>query len=448
VSTGLVRQALRRHRWSLLAPACTQVLSSCVISAMVMLAWSLSPAQLSARDRAVVVASQMDDVTSVFLGSAVYLSILIVGVTMNLGIQQQLEDVALVRVVGATPGQVRRAVALQVAVLALPASAVGWLLAVPSTAGWTYLLRTHGVLPSAARLSPNVVALPIAAGVVLSTSVVGAMIAASRTARIRPSSALAEAQTRRRPIGRLRITVATMLVLGGASLSVVLSQLDPQQAGDSALFVMLAECVGVGLLVPIVLRRAAVLLRRVARDGVPRLAVDSIETMSRPLSGALIPLVLAGAFAAVKVGMHTTTTHVTGVAESAADVWTDYSGTVIYVVFAAVAGLNCLITIVVNRRRELATMQLLGGSRRTVITMVLMEAGVITATATVLAIVVAGVTLASMLHGAVGRWLPYFPPAWPLVAIGVLACLVAVGMAAPATVMTRAAPVDILAADQ
>jgi hypothetical protein len=45
--TGLVTQALRRHRWSLLAPACTQVLAACVISGMVMTAWSLSPSQLA-----------------------------------------------------------------------------------------------------------------------------------------------------------------------------------------------------------------------------------------------------------------------------------------------------------------------------------------------------------------------------------------------------------------
>ena len=32
--TGLVTQALRRHRGALLAPACTQVLAACVISAL------------------------------------------------------------------------------------------------------------------------------------------------------------------------------------------------------------------------------------------------------------------------------------------------------------------------------------------------------------------------------------------------------------------------------
>lgn len=446
MSTGLVTQALWRHRWSLLAPACTQVLAACVISAMVMLAWSLSPAHLGPEARAVVVASEMDDVTSVLLGSAVYLSILIVGVTMNLGIQQQVEDIALVRVVGASPGQVRRAAALQVAVLAVPTSIAGWLIAIPSAAFWTWALRSHQVLPEAARLVPNVMALPIAGGIVLVTSVIGALVASLRTSRMAPSVALAEAQTRRRPIGGIRIGIGVVLVAGGAVLSAILSQFDPAQADDATLFVMLAECIGVGMLAPVALRRLAALLRRRAHGGLARIAVDNIETMSRSLSGALVPLVLAAAFAAVKIAVHTTTTRVTGVAEPTADVWTDYSGTLIYAAFAAVAATNCLVTVVVNRRRELATMQLLGGSRRSLVTLTLIEGVVVSVTAVALATGVAGITLVPMLHSSLGRWVPYVPPVVPVGGVALVAGLVAVGMAGPVAALTRSAPIDVIAA--
>lgn len=447
MSTGLVTQALRRHRWSLLAPACTQVLAACVISAMVMVAWSLSPSQLSSEARAVVVASEMDDVTSVFLGSAVYLAILIVGVTMNLGIRQQLEDIALVRVIGASPGQVRRAVALQVAVLAVPTSIAGWLLAVPSASAWMWTLRSHDVLPTAARLAPNLTALPIAGGIVLATSVAGALIGSIRISRAAPTGALIEARTKRSSIGPVRLVAGVMLVTGGAVLSAVLSQLDPASADDATLFVMLAECIGVGMLAPVALRRIAAVIRRWADDGVPRLAVDNVETMSRSLSGALVPLVLATAFAAVKVATHTTTARVTGDTGPPADAWTDYSGTVIYVAFAGVAAVNCLVTVVVNRRRELATMQLLGGSRRSLVTMTLIEAGIVSAAAVVLATAVAGVTLVPLLHSALGRWVPYFPPVVPVVGIVVVGGLVAVGMAVPAAALTRTRPTDVVAAD-
>ncbi|HZA87022.1 MAG TPA: FtsX-like permease family protein [Acidimicrobiales bacterium] len=444
--SGLVAQALRRHRWSLLAPACTQVLAACVISAMVMTAWSLSPSQLAPQDRAVVVASQMDDVTSVFLGIAVYLSILIVGVTMNLAIQQQLEDVALVRVVGASPGQVRRAVALQVAVVGVLASLIGWLVAIPAGAAWIHALRTHDVLPDAARFAPQIMALPIALGIVLPTSVVGALVASRRTVRIAPSVALTEAGTRCRPVRRSRVIAGSALVVGGAVLSAVLSQIDPAQADDAAFFVMLAECIGVGMLAPLALRRVAGVLRRLARDGVGRLAVDSIEAMTRSLSGALVPLVLAAAFATVKVAVHTTTTRVTGVTEPVADVWTDYSGTVIYATFAGVAALNCLVTVVVNRRRDLAAMQLIGGSRRSLVGMMLVEAVIVSATAVVLAAGVAGVTLAPMLHTTLGRWLPFFPPIVPVAGVLLVTGVVIAGMVAPAATVMRAPPIEVVAA--
>ena len=133
------------------------------------------------------------------------------------------------------------------------------------------------------------------------------------------------------------VVSAATLVIGGAVLSGVLSQVDPAQADDAALFVMLAECIGAGMLAPLALQRLARLLRRVAGEGVARLAVDNVEMMARPLSGALVPLVLAAAFTTVKIAVHTTTARVTGLAGPAADVWTDYSGTAIYASFAAVA---------------------------------------------------------------------------------------------------------------
>jgi putative ABC transport system permease protein len=200
------------------------------------------------------------------------------------------------------------------------------------------------------------------------------------------------------------------------------------------------------MLAPLALRRVAALLRRLARDGVARLAVDNIETMTRSRTGALVPLMLAGAFAMVKVAVHTTTTRVTGQADSAADVWTDYSGTVIYVTFAGVAALNCLITVVVNRRRDLATMQLIGGSRRTLVGMTVIEAAIVSATAVVLAAGVAGVTLTPVLHTALGRWLPYFPPLVPVAGVLLMAGVVAAGMVAPAATVTRSAPIEVVAA--
>jgi len=209
---------------------------------------------------------------------------------------------------------------------------------------------------------------------------------------------------------------------------------------------MLAECIGVGMLAPLALVRVARLVRRTAINGVARLAVENVETMTRALAGTLVPLVLAAAFTTLKVAMHTTTARVTGVAGPAADAWTDYSGTAIYATFAGVAALNCLVTLVVSRRRDYAAMQLVGADRRTIVRMTLVEAVVVTVTATVLAAGVAGITLTPMLHTSLGVWLPYFPPVVPVVGVALVAGIVIAGMAAPAAAVTRAAPIDVVAA--
>lgn len=430
--SGIARQALRRHRGALLGTACTQALAACVISTMIMVSMSLPRSPLS---------SDIVEVTEVFIGISIYLSILMVAVTMNLATVQQIRDIALLRAVGASPGQIRRSVAVQAAVVAVPSTIIGCLTAIPAGALWVAALKDHGAIPDGVQFSPHLVAVPIALGIEVATSVVGALIASARTARIAPTSALTEAAIGRRPIGRVRIAIGAALVVGGAVLSAVIAEVAP----DSAFFVMLAECVGVGLLGPVILRRVVRLVPTRAAGGIVRVALDDIATMSRSLSGALVPLVLAAAFSLVKVGIQTTTQRATGGSAPAAELWTEYSGTAIYAAFAAIAALNCLVLVVRGRRRDLAAMQLAGGTRRALVTASSIEALVVTVTALVLATGIAVVTLAPILHSSVGRWLPYIPV--PVLAGGVLlvAAVVAAGMVAPAARFTRRQPIEVVA---
>jgi putative ABC transport system permease protein len=64
-------------------------------------------------------------VAGLFVVLAVYLSALIVGLTMTSAIARQASDLALARAVGATPARVRGAVALQAAAVAVPATVLG-----------------------------------------------------------------------------------------------------------------------------------------------------------------------------------------------------------------------------------------------------------------------------------------------------------------------------------
>jgi hypothetical protein len=77
--SGITRQALRRHRWSLLGPAVTQCTAATVIAMMVMTATSLNAAPLSPAERAAMQATTVPEATVVFALIAVYLSVILVG---------------------------------------------------------------------------------------------------------------------------------------------------------------------------------------------------------------------------------------------------------------------------------------------------------------------------------------------------------------------------------
>jgi putative ABC transport system permease protein len=439
--SGITRQALRRHRWALAGPACTQALGAAVIAVMLMTAASLRAPGLSAAQRQAIAAGQVADTAGVFLGVAIYLSVLVVGVTMNLAVSRQVRDLALLRTIGATPGQIRRSVVLQAALVSLPASLLGCLLAVPLGYGWLALLRAHDVLPAGVGFTPTLSALPAALGIQLATSIVGAWTAGRRTARLAPAIALTESTAGRR-LGRSRVVLGLLLLAGGLVGSAVVATLAADQAADAAFFVLLAECIGTGLVGPVVLRAVAGGLRPLFADGLPRLALDGVASLSRPLSDALVPLVLALAFAAIKVASHTTAAAVTGRPDPAADVWTDYCGTAVYCAFAGIAALNALVTVLVGRRGDLAVLQLAGGSRRRVVLLVAGEAVVITAAAVLLAGVAAGATLLPMLHTSLGTWLPRVPVPALGAGLALTAGLVAAGTVLPAAVLTRQPPLQ------
>src|SRR3977135_1544298 len=64
-------------------------------------------------------------VTAAFGGLAVFIAMFVVASTMGLSIQQREREIALLRAVAATPGQIRRMIAWEAAIIALFGSAAG-----------------------------------------------------------------------------------------------------------------------------------------------------------------------------------------------------------------------------------------------------------------------------------------------------------------------------------
>ncbi|MFE4593171.1 ABC transporter permease [Streptomyces laurentii] len=105
--------------------------------------------------------------------------------------------------------------------------------------------------------------------------------------------------------------------------------------------------------------------------------------------------------------------------------------------FAAIAAANTLVMTVLDRRRELHTLRLVGTTRRQVLRMIRWESLLVTLAGTVLGSLIALATLVPMVYGLTGE-APYVPP---LVYGSFAAAIVALGLAAtglPARAALRA----------
>jgi putative ABC transport system permease protein len=438
----VIRQALRRNPWSFLGPFSTQLLAAALVAAGLGILTSIDRAPLNAAARQTLTDSGLTDIAVIFVMLAIYLTVIIVGVTMAAAIAQQARDIALVRAISATPGRVRRSLAAQAAIVAVPATLLGVPLGSLGGRAWINGVVEHDLAPAAVTFHPHPAALPIALAVTVGTSLAGALIAAIRPSRMRPAAALAESAAPRRRIGVVRTTAGLILVTGGTGLSVAIADLDAETADSLGLFVMLALCVGAGLLGPALLKVAALIGRCFGDTG--RLAGDTINVRAKALSGALVPLTLAIAFTAVKVIMLKTVEHETGTVPPAADRWLEYSGTSVYVAFAAVAAVNTLVTVVLARRRDLAVTQLAGATRRHALAVVICEALLVTGTALVVGAAVAATTTLPLLHTALGTWTPWVPLSWLLIGVAGTTALVLAGTALPAALAMRRPPIEVV----
>src|SRR4051795_11987634 len=160
-------------------------------------------------------------VTAAFGGLALFIAIFVVASTMGLSIQQREREIALLRAVAATPGQIRRMIAWEAVVVGLVGSVAGiWPGIVMGRALADGLVR-HGIAPADLTVSAGL--LPIAAA--LGGGVIAALLAVlgagRRAARVSPTRALAQAAVEPRLLGPGRVIGGLVALAGAAPLFAV-----------------------------------------------------------------------------------------------------------------------------------------------------------------------------------------------------------------------------------
>ncbi|MFI6346359.1 FtsX-like permease family protein [Streptomyces sp. NPDC050560] len=247
-----------------------------------------------------------------FGGIAALVAVFTAAGTVALSVSQRAREFALLRAVGATPRQVRRAVACEALLVAPLAGVVGCLPGIGLAHWWFGQLGDRGAVPEAVRV--HVSALPLAAAVVIGllTALGAGWAAGRRPARAKPGQALFEASVERLRPGPVRTALGVGALVGGGFLTGVSASATGDDAAGAALGVVMLFMLAVALLGPLVARLSAGLFGLPLRGAGPAaaLAAANSRTNARRLASAITPIVLAMAFASTLVFMHTSENHV------------------------------------------------------------------------------------------------------------------------------------------
>lgn len=228
-------------------------------------------------------------------GTSLLVAVLVVVGTFALSVQQRHRELALLRAIAATPGQIRALLGREALIVGAAAGTTGALAGLPLGSWLHGRFVAMGAVP--ATLQHTVSVFPPFAG--LAATLLGAWAAARissrRIARIRPAEALAEARAERTRPAWGRILAGLALLAGGAVLVAVLSVLRTEPASTPVTFlavVVLAS--SVALLGPLLVRAAvAVLGGPLALTGPgSRLARANLRGHAARMASVVTPLTL------------------------------------------------------------------------------------------------------------------------------------------------------------
>ena len=237
----------------------------------------------------------------------------VVASTLSLSIQQREREIALLRAVAATPGQIRRMIAWEAAIIALIGSAAGIWPGIVLGRTLAHGLVRHGIAPP--NFALNYDWLPAAAviGCAVATSLLAVLAAGRRAARVPPTLALTDAAVEPRLLGPGRI-IGGLLALAGAVplFTVSVTTSTPETAAATAEMTAIFLVVAVGFLGPIfayvVARLLAPALGALSPVG-GFLASANLRTAARRFSSASTPLVLTVAMSCTLLFSTTTIEH-------------------------------------------------------------------------------------------------------------------------------------------
>ncbi|MFC9890841.1 FtsX-like permease family protein [Streptomyces pilosus] len=234
-----------------------------------------------------------------FGGYAAMIIVFVVAGTVGLSVRHRRRDLALLRAVAATPGQVRRMLLAETGLLALLAAVVG----VPAGLLATALVRdglvTRGFVPDDFTVTGGPLSAAAVTVAVTAVALLAAWTAALRVTRIRPTEALGETAVERGLGSRARVVAGLVCLAAAVSLTGLTGATDGETALGAATGMLYTSVLGIALLAPWINRAAARLLGPVLRavwGDSGYLAAANLRAGARGMVAVLTALVLAVGF--------------------------------------------------------------------------------------------------------------------------------------------------------
>ncbi|HEY4277963.1 MAG TPA: FtsX-like permease family protein [Conexibacter sp.] len=196
-------------------------------------------------------------------GITLAIAIFVLAGTIGFAVERRRKEVALLRAIGATPGQARRLLLREAALLGLLGGVAGCIVATALSSVFTDALVSVGIAPDGFTVSPNWIPYGIAIGSGVVVALLATLVAAHRALSVRPGEALVEAAVPQRRLGITRTLLGLAALGGGITLLIVLSSQALSFATLSAFLFIIA----VALLGPVVVGWPAALVGRALLPG-------------------------------------------------------------------------------------------------------------------------------------------------------------------------------------
>ncbi|MEU8136876.1 FtsX-like permease family protein [Streptodolium elevatio] len=245
--------------------------------------------------------------TGTAVGTAVFATAFVVSSTFAFAVARRRRELALLRSVGATPGQVRGMVLREALVLSIPAGLLGCLLGRLATPGLIRWLGEHELAP--AWLTMRHVTWPyytaFATGVVVALA--GATVAARQAARVRPVEALRTAAVDDARSSRTRIVVGAVMLVSAVAYLGFTAVVTPDEAIHRKHRTLAPMLVipGIALLAPVLVGPPLRALGRVTRGREPvalELARSGVLASPRRTAATVAPVLMTVALSVSLLG--------------------------------------------------------------------------------------------------------------------------------------------------